>query len=223
MHIFYQTSLYLNLLKYFIKQKYQKKENKHILFLKDYFIEKKNGLYIDVGCYHPVRLSNTRFLHNKGWSGINIDISKKSIDLFRIARKKDINLNIGIGNKNEISNVYFQKKLFHANTLDYNHAQNFLTKMIKETINVLTLDSVIDKYAKNKKIDFIDIDCEGKDLEVLQGLNLTKNDVELISIEMHGYDVNIKKKSELIFEIMEKNRFKNIYGTYPDTMIFKKF
>ena len=187
-------------------------------------MKKKNGLYIDVGCYHPVRLSNTRFLHNKkGWSGINIDISKKSIDLFRIARKKDINLNIGIGNKNEISNVYFQKKLFHANTLDYNHAQNFLTKMIKETINVLTLDSVIDKYAKNKKIDFIDIDCEGKDLEVLQGLSLSKNDVELISIEMHGYDVNTKKKSELIFEIMKKNRFKNIYGTYPDTMIFKKF
>jgi FkbM family methyltransferase len=223
MHVFYQTSLYLNLLKYFIKQKYEKNENKLILFLKDYFIEKKNGLYIDVGCYHPFKLSNTRFLHNKGWSGINIDISKKSIDLFRIARKKDINLNIGIGNKNKMSDAYVHKKLFHANTLDYSHAQKFLKKIIKEKINVLTLDSVIDKYAKNKKIDFIDIDCEGKDLEALQGLNLSKNDIELISIEMHGYDNNTKKKSELIFDIMKKNRFKNIYGSYPDTMIFKKF
>jgi FkbM family methyltransferase len=222
MYIFYQTSLHLNLLKYFIKEKFIKKENKHVFFLKNYFNKKKNGLYIDVGCYHPIRLSNTRFLHNKGWSGINIDISKKSIDLFRIARKKDINLNIGIGNKNEISDVYFQKKLFHANTLDYKHAQRFLTQIINTKINVLTLNSVIDKYAKNKKIDFIDIDCEGKDLEVLQGLNLSKNEIDLISIEMHGYDTRTTKKSDLIFDIMKKNRFKNVYGSYPDTMIFKK-
>jgi FkbM family methyltransferase len=223
MSIFYQTTLYLNLLKYFIKQKCEKNENKHILFLKDYFNKKKNGLYIDVGCYHPIRLSNTMFLHNKGWSGINIDISKKSIDLFRIARKKDINLNIGIGNKNEISEGYFQKNLFHANTLVYDHAQKFLRKIIKKKIKVVTLNSVIDKYVKKRKIDFIDIDCEGKDLEVIQGLNLNKNEIDLIAIEMHGYDINTKKRSKIIFDIMKKNRFKNIYGQYPDTMIFKKF
>ena len=223
MSIFYQTTLHLNLLKYFIKQKCEKNENKHILFLKDYFNKKKNGLYIDVGCYHPIRLSNTMFLHNKGWSGINIDISKKSIDLFRIARKKDINLNIGIGNKNEISYAYFQKNLFHANTLVYDHAQKFLRKIIKKKINVLTLNSVIDKYVKKRKIDFIDIDCEGKDLEVMQGLDLSKNEIDLISIEMHEYDISTKKRSKIIFDIMKKNRFKNIYGQYSYTKIFKKF
>jgi len=82
---------------------------------------------------------------------------------------------------------------------------------------------VIEKYAKNKKIDFIDIDCEGKDLEVLQGLNLSKNEIDLISIEMHGYDENTKKRGELVFDIMEKNRFKKLYGNYPATLIFKKF
>jgi FkbM family methyltransferase len=223
MDIFYHISLYLNLLKYFIKHKCEKNESGYILFLKDYFNEKKNGFYIDVGCYHPIRLSNTKFLYDNGWSGINIDISKKSIDLFRIIRKKDVNLNIGVGNKNEITDVYFQKELFHANTLDRDHAQKFLTKIIKEKINVLTLNSIIEKYAKNKKIDFIDIDCEGKDFEVLQGLNLSNNEIDLISIEIHGYDINTQQKSDLIFDIMKKNRFKNIYGQYPGTVIFKKF
>jgi FkbM family methyltransferase len=223
MSIFYQTTLYLNLLKNFIKKKCEKNENKHIIFLKDYFKKKKNGFYIDVGCYHPIRLSNTMFLYNKGWGGINIDISKKSIDLFRIARKKDINLNLGIGNKNEISDAYFQKNLFHANTLVYDHAQKFLRKIIKKKIKVVTLNSVIDKYVKKRKIDFIDIDCEGKDLEVIQGLNLNKNEIDLIAIEMHGYDTSTKIRSKMIFNIMKKNRFKNIYGQYPDTMIFKKF
>ena len=105
----------------------------------------------------------------------------------------------------------------------YQHAKKFLNKIIKKKINIVTLDSVIDKYINNKKIDFIDIDCEGKDLEVLQGLNLKKNVIDLISIEMHGYDNKTKKNSELIFEIMENNLFKKIYGTFPDTMIFKKF
>ena len=191
--------------------------------MKEYFKDKKKGFYIDVGCYHPIRLSNTRFLYEKGWRGINIDINKKSVDLFKIARKNDINLNIAVGSKNKISNIYFQKELFHANTLNYRHAKKFLKKIIKKKTNVSTLDLIINKYFNKKKIDFIDIDVEGNDLEVLQGLNLSKYEIDLISIEMHGYDVYTKKKASLIFDIMKKNSFRNIFGQYPDTIFFKKF
>ena len=57
----------------------------------------------------------------------------------------------------------------------------------------------------------------------MQGLNLSNNEIDLISIEIHGYDINTQQKSDLIFDIMKKNRFKNIYGQYPGTVIFKKF
>jgi FkbM family methyltransferase len=222
MSFFYKINLFLNLIKYSIKEKFRKNNGKHFLFLKDYYKEKKVGFYIDVGCYHPIRLSNTKFLYDKGWRGINIDISKKSIDLFKINRKKDINLNIGIGNKNKISEAYFKKDLYYANTLVYEHAEKLLGEYIKKKIKVHTLNSVIDDNAKNKKIDFLDIDCEGKDLEVLEGLDLNKNEIDLISIEMHGYDENTKRDGELIFDIMKKNRYKNVYGIFPDTLIFKK-
>ena len=222
MIFFYKINLFLNLIKYSIKEKLRKDKGKHFLFLKDYYKEKKDGFYIDVGCYHPIRLSNTKFLYDKGWRGINIDISKKSIDLFKIARKKDINLNIGIGNKNKVSEAYFKKDLFHANTFVYDHAEKLLGEYIKKKINVHTLNSVIDSNAKDKKIDFLDIDCEGKDLEVLEGLDLNKNEIDLISIEMHGYDESTKRDGELIFDIMKKNRYKKLYGNFPDHFIFKK-
>ena len=222
MNTLYKINLLLNLLKYSIREKYIKDENSHILFLKNYFKKRTDGLYIDIGCYHPIRLSNTKFLYDQGWRGINIDISKKSIDLFNIARKKDINLNIGIGNKNKISDAYFKKDLFHANTLVYEHAEKFLGKLTKKKISVQTLDSVILKYANKKKIDFIDIDCEGNDLEVLEGLDLSKIEIDIMSIEMHGYNEKTKKNAKLIFDIMEKNGFKRVYGNYPDTLIFKK-
>ena len=222
MSFFYKTSLFLNLIKYSIKEKCRKDSGKHFLFLKDYYKTKTNGFYIDVGCYHPIRLSNTKFLYDKGWKGINIDISNKSIDLFKIARKKDINLNIGIGNKNKVSEAYFKKDIFHANTLVYDHAEKLLGEYTKKKINVYTLNSVINNHAKNKKIDFLDIDCEGKDLEVLEGLDLNKNEIDLISIEIHGYDETTKKNGKLIFDIMKKNKYKKMYGNFPGTLIFKK-
>jgi|TARA_B110000211_G_scaffold20074_1_gene20872 FkbM family methyltransferase len=223
MSISYKINLYLGLLKYSIREKFIRNKDKHFLFLKKYFKNKENGFYIDVGCYHPIRISNTKFLYDKGWNGINIDISKRSIDLFDIARKKDINLNIGVGNKNRTSVAYFKKALFHANTIDYEHSKKFLGESEKKKIKVQTLNSIINKYAKNKKIDFIDIDCEGKDMEVLQGLDLKRNKIDLVSVEMHGYDKNTQRKGQLIFNIMKKNKYKKIYGNYPDNIIFKKY
>jgi FkbM family methyltransferase len=222
MNFFYKIDLYLNLLKYLIKYKYTKKnKDKYSLFLEGFFNKKKNGLYIDVGCYHPIRMSNTKFLYDKGWHGINLDISKKSIDLFKISRKRDVNLNIGAGDKNELSNAYFQKDLFPTNTMDYTHSKKLLINAVKKKIKVVTLDTVINKYAMNKKIDFIDIDCEGKDLEVLKGLNFRKNKIGLISIEMHGYNAYTRKRGKMIFDIMKKNKFIKIHGHYPGTLIFK--
>ena len=224
MKIFYNLSLRLNLYKYlFLEFFFKKKKDKLIIFLREYIANQNNGFYIDVGCYHPIRLSNTKFLSDKGWRGINIDISKKSIDLFKIARKKDTNLNIGISDKEKLLKGYFKKELYHANTLDKHHSDIFLGQETKKKIiKIKTLDSVINRYVKDKKINLIDIDCEGKDLEVLKGLNLSRNNIELIMIEMHGYDNKTREKSKKIFEILENNNFKLIHGDYPATLIFKK-
>ena len=63
-------------------------------YIKEYFKDKKNGFYVDIGCFHPIMYSNTCLLYNKGWSGINIDLNQTSIDLFNIARKRDKNIGI---------------------------------------------------------------------------------------------------------------------------------
>ena len=47
------------------------------------------GKYVDVGCYHPFKGSLTAQLYKKGWSGINIDVSKSSIDLFNLYSEKE--------------------------------------------------------------------------------------------------------------------------------------
>ena len=59
------------------------------IFIVEYFKKKKNGFYIDVGCYHPIHRNNTYLLHKNGWSGIIIDGYVRDIEILR-------NIDIGI-------------------------------------------------------------------------------------------------------------------------------
>lgn len=51
-----------------------------------------NGFYIDVGAHHPFRQSNTAYFWLLGWRGVNVDASRKAIELFRRIRPKDVSL-----------------------------------------------------------------------------------------------------------------------------------
>ena len=73
--------------------------------VEQYFKNKKEGFFIDVGCYHQTHRNNTFLLYKKGWQGINVDIHSFSIDLFNHLRPRDLNYNFAISDKNEILNT----------------------------------------------------------------------------------------------------------------------
>jgi len=221
----YKISLYINILKYKFRSYFKSIDKyENVIFLKNYFKNKKSGFYIDVGCFHPIRLSNTMFLYSKGWRGMNIDLSKKSIDLFNICRPKDINLNFGVGSKNETLDYYYNKEVFANNTFNIDFAKSFLKKdsLKKRTIKVKTLSCIIDNYSSEKKIDLLDIDAEGFDFEVLKGIDFEKYIIDLIMIEVHHFDEKTKKISEEILDFLIKKNFKVIHGAYPGNCIFKQ-
>ena len=66
----------------------------------------KNGFYVDVGCYHPVKYSNTLRLHKKGWSGINVDVEINKIKVFNLVRRNDHNVLAPVSTKNKIVEIY---------------------------------------------------------------------------------------------------------------------
>jgi len=223
--ILYKISLYSNIFRYWIKNFFNPINHyENIVFLEEYFKDKKKGFYIDVGCFHPIRLSNTMFLHLKGWKGMNIDLSKKSIDLFKIARPKDINLNFGVGSKNEILDYFYNKKVFANNTFNIDFAKSFLKKseIKKDKIEVKTLKYIMENYSTEKEIDLLDIDAEGFDLDVLKGMDFEIYVIDLIMIEVHHYDDKTKKIADEILNFLTKKNFKLVFGKYPGNCIFKK-
>ena len=182
----------------YIKNQYFKKKKTYSMdgedvVISDYFKNRKKGFYVDIGCYHPIHRNNTFLLYKKGWQGINIDIHNFSIELFNYLRPNDLNYNFAVSNKNEIINMYFQKELSQLSTINQDQAKKVFQGGIKEKkIQAYTLDKILDfSKLENKKIDLLDIDVEGADLKVLQGLSFKKFNPELICVEIH--EENIKE------------------------------
>jgi FkbM family methyltransferase len=189
--------------KFFIKKKSYAMDNEDTAVL-NYFKDKKNGFYVDVGCYHPIHRNNTYLLHKQGWSGVNIDTSEFSIDLFNHMRPNDLNYNSAISNKNEVVKLFYQKELSQLSTTEIDQAKTVFQGNIKEKkVQAFTLDEILyrNKY-KNSKIDFLDIDVEGADLKVLEGLSFNKYKPELVCVEIHAKEI---KKSTIYNFLINKN------------------
>ena len=169
-----------------------------------YFKDKKNGFYVDVGCYHPIHRNNTHLLHMQNWSGVNIDTSQFSIDLFNFMRPKDLNYNCAISDKNKNIKLFYQKELSQLSTIEKGQAESVFQGDIKEKeIEAFTLDEILsrDKY-KDSKIDLLDIDVEGADLKVLRGLSFDKFKLELVCVEIHEKEI---EKSDIYNFLIDKN------------------
>ena len=186
----------------------------------NYFKNKTKGFYVDVGCYHPIHRNNTYLLYKKNWNGINIDTSQFSIDLFDYMRPNDLNYNCAISNKNEVIKLFYQKELSQLSTTESAQAKKVFQGNIKEKeIQAFTLDEILNKSKyKNSKIDFLDIDVEGADLKVLEGLSFEKFKPELICVEIHAKEINESK----IYKFLVDKKYKIIWSGVFSHMFISK-
>ena len=77
------------------------------LMADDFFKKKSKGIYIDVGCHHPLLNNNTYRLFKRGWTGINIDLDFNSIDMFNFFRRSDVNIHSAISDSKEEKDFFF--------------------------------------------------------------------------------------------------------------------
>ena len=163
--------------------------------------EISNGFYIDVGCYHPKKFSNTYRLYKKGWSGINIDMEEDKISLFNMVRPRDLNVLSPISDKEEEVTLYRYSKYGLGSTIDKKIASETTDDIYDKTIvKTRTLNKVINESPyKDTQIDVLSIDVEGVDFKVLKSLDIKKYSPKVIIIEDHH------KKIE---DILETDTFK---------------
>jgi FkbM family methyltransferase len=135
-------------------------------------MEKKNGLFIDIGAHHPSRFSVTRHLYQLGWSGVNVDANQQLVDVFNKVRTRDVNLCAAVGLEAKYTFTIFEEAAI--STLDSEWRKKFISEnnKIAKVVEVegRKLRSILDDFQPKERIDLLSIDAEGSDLQVLQSL-----------------------------------------------------
>ena len=184
---------------------------------------KNKGIYIDVGCHHPFLNNHSYLLHKSGWEGINIDVDYNSIDMFNFFRKRDVNIQTAVtDHKGEVDLFFFHNRAA-KNTISKEFGSNAKEQ---KKINSNTLNNIIQNSKfKNSKIDFVSIDVEGNEMNVLNGFNLKRYKPKLILLEFilpnkkEFYEKNINEiiNSE-VYKFLIKNEYKLINWNHDDLL-----
>jgi len=202
---------YLSIYKRKLKYKKNSYSFNSVDLIVDYiFKNKKNGFYLDVGAQHPVSNNNTYLLFKKGWNGINIDLDKKNIDLFKIARPKDMNLNYAVSDSEKEVDLFFYHDTSPINTLskEVSNFQKAKVNKIKK-IQTKSLDHILENINLTNHIDYINIDVEGHEGQVLKGFNIDKYKPSVISVEYLDLNMNkLEFKNNDINNILNSDLYK---------------
>lgn len=148
------------------------------------------GCYIDVGCFHPKKYSNTYRLYRKGWRGINIDVDPVKRDVFALLRRGDENLCCAVGREAGTATLYAFGHYSVLSTLDAAKAAEYRAlgyDCEERPVEVRTLTGIYEASRfRGRKISLLSIDVEGHEESVLRSLDFARYRPALILVEFHA-------------------------------------
>ncbi len=159
--------------------------------IRKYFPDQSSGNCIEVGAVDGVFLSNTLHFERNGWDSLCIEPIPQYYAMLKNNRKNTLNfaassensddvkftvVNMSNNNKSSISGQAVDERLMESHS-PYNPT--------KEIISVKSrrLDWCIENYFNHETIDFISIDTEGNELDVLKSFDVSKYNIKLLVIE----------------------------------------
>jgi FkbM family methyltransferase len=180
-----------------------------------------NITYMDIGAHHPFYLSNTALFYKRGNRGINIEPDPSLFSKFLSSRKDDINLNIGVATEASILDFYVMSSQA-MNTFSLKDAESlvsdnkFFIKEIKKIMVSPIEDILRDHWPEQNFPDFLSLDVEGLDEEILHSIDFEKHKPIVICIETISFsNTGRGKKNDGIIDFLEDKG----YMLYADTYI----
>jgi FkbM family methyltransferase len=189
----------------FYSQEKQDEFLEHVIF-KGY----QNGIFMDIGAHDGVNLNNTLYFERTNlWTGVNVEPIKKVYDQLVINRPHSININCAVCNTNGtaqfICNTGYTEMLSglkdaydprHLKRLqNENKEMGGTTELVEVTTR--TVESICDEHVI-KQINYLSIDVEGAEFEVIKSINFDK-----VFIDVIGFENNYPDVSESITKYLE--------------------
>lgn len=143
------------------------------------------GFYVDVGAAHPRQGSVTKAFYDAEWSGINVEPMPDFVALLNKHRERDINLNCALGTQTGSLTLFYGRSAYGA-TANRDHAVEQVDSghpLQEVTVPVRTLADVWSEYGEGRVVDFLKIDVEGAEREVIAGADLDAMAPRIIVVE----------------------------------------
>jgi len=196
----------------------------------------KNGFFVDIGAHDGISFNNTLYFEKyNNWAGINIEPIKSVYDKLVINRPNSININCAVCNQEGFSD--FLCNTGHTemisglkDTFDTRHffrlqkeneEKGSTTKLIQ--VQTKKLETICDEN-NIKHINYLSIDVEGAEFEVVKSINFDKVYIDVIGFENNYIDSTIP----IIKYLEQKNYFVihvslDIFMIHKDSFFIKNF
>jgi FkbM family methyltransferase len=179
--------------------------------------------YLDIGAHHPTKINNTYAFYKQGGSGVCIEPDPAQHTLLKRKRPKDLCLNIGVGPSEETSAKFYVLRPSTLSTFSEKEAKRFtqsegaiLDKVL--AVPMISLNTIFEQYFETPP-DFISIDVEGLEIQILQAADLYQYRPIVFCIETLSYSSKgNEEKSKNIITLMSSRGYM-VYGdTYINTI-----
>lgn len=187
-----------------------------------------NPSYLDIGANHPYYLSNTALFYQNGCRGINIEANPLLHDAFMKHRPSDVNLNVGISDKEEELDFYIMSdntlSTFSKRECDL-MISNGKTLDKVERIKLTTISKILGQHCQSIFPDFLSIDVEGLDFQILKSIVYDKSSPKVICVEAAEYSPkgSGKRRNELIDFLVSKGYYEYANTNLNAIMVKKEF
>ena len=146
--------------------------------------------YLDIGANDPFFISNTAMFYEMGCRGINIEANPALHKKFIKERPEDINLNVGISSEEEELDFYVMTdntlSSFSKAEADAMLAHGKTLESVMK-IKLDTIASILIKHFNGKFPDFMSLDVEGMDFQILRSIDFDKYWPKIICVEAAEY------------------------------------
>jgi FkbM family methyltransferase len=149
----------------------------------------KPGFYVDVGAFHPVRLSNTYRFYRHGWRGLVVDANPHNLKQFERRRPRDLRVHAAVSDVErdavfEIHAAGTTSSLQRDSADPAEPAERPPQVVERIHLRTRTLRGLLDEHVPSGvKIDFLSVDCEREDLAVLRSNDWSRYRPAVVAVE----------------------------------------
>jgi FkbM family methyltransferase len=183
--------------------------------------------YLDIGAYHPTRFSNTAYFYSVGGRGINVEPNPVLFRAFLKQRPADVNLNVGVGRSSGETNFYvmapdtlstFDRETAEALSQLPGHRLQSVMR-----VKVLALPDLIGQYCGDRTPDFLTLDAEGLDIDILQSVDFSRWSPAVICCETLTYTSdNASAKNQTLVAHLESSGYMLLADTFINSIFVQK-